>query len=80
MGRWDERLPDGVDLHDLIQLRRTLHRHPELSGQEHATRARIVSFLETTAPDALITDIGGVYTAIIDHWLDNPSAAVAKEG
>lgn len=44
----------------LEQLRKDLHRHPELSGAEAATARRIITFInEVHPPDELITDIGG---------------------
>lgn len=43
----------------LVELRRSLHQSPELSGQEHATAARIAGLLGELQPDALITGLGG---------------------
>lgn len=43
----------------LTQLRRTLHRHPELSGEERHTAARMRDYLEELAPDRIIKGIGG---------------------
>lgn len=50
---------DTADVAALIAFRRQLHRHPELSGEEAQTAAQIVEMLEPTAPDQLITGIGG---------------------
>jgi len=47
------------DLEALVALRRTLHRHPEGSGEEAATAARIGAYLAERGPDALLTGIGG---------------------
>lgn len=47
------------DIRVLTELRRDLHRHPELSGQEERTAARIAAFLEGTAPDRIVTGLGG---------------------
>lgn len=44
---------------DLIALRRTLHAHPELSGEEHGTAGRILEVLRPLQPDALLTGLGG---------------------
>jgi amidohydrolase len=51
--------PPLQDLPDLVQLRHTLHRHPELSGAETPTAERIVSFLEKYEPSSLLTQVGG---------------------
>ena len=55
------RCPSGAaDLSDpLIDLRRGLHRHPELSGAESATAGRIVDVLSPLRPDQLVTGLGG---------------------
>ena len=42
----------------LVQLRKELHKHPEVSGKEIQTAQRIISFLEKHTPDELITGIG----------------------
>ncbi|ATN35001.1 peptidase M20 [Rhizobium sp. ACO-34A] len=47
------------DLVDLIDLRRDLHRHPEISGEEQWTAARIVSFLTPLKPAKILTGLGG---------------------
>lgn len=47
------------DLVDLIALRRTLHRHPEVSGEEGETAERVTTALATHAPDSLLTGLGG---------------------
>ena len=44
---------------ELTAWRRELHRNPELSGQELETAARVVEMLQATAPDEIITDLGG---------------------
>lgn len=41
------------------ELRKLLHRAPELSGQEKTTSSTIVTFLQDCKPDTLITGIGG---------------------
>ena len=50
---------DAAALAELTAWRRELHRHPELSGQEAATAARVAERLETTRPDMLLTGLGG---------------------
>ena len=42
----------------VVQLRKELHKHPEVSGKEIETSKRIISFLENYAPDELITGVG----------------------
>lgn len=46
-------------LQSIIELRQELHRHPELSGAEAATAARVASFLRGLTPDQLIEGLGG---------------------
>jgi amidohydrolase len=47
------------DMADLITFRRDLHRHPELSGEEDATAARVAAFLDGSRPDVLARGLGG---------------------
>jgi amidohydrolase len=50
----------ALDLDVLVDLRRELHRHPEVSNEESGTAARIVEFLkEHAAPDDLLEGLGG---------------------
>ncbi len=49
----------------VIRLRRDLHRHPELSGEERETARRIVRFFEELQPDRIVTDLGGHGVAAI---------------
>lgn len=54
--------PDPLSATDLAVLsdwRHLLHRHPELSGAEAATAARVVEALTPTSPDRLMTGLGG---------------------
>ncbi|NVJ94786.1 MAG: amidohydrolase [Marivivens sp.] len=44
---------------ELVAWRRDLHRKPELSGQELETAATVVEMLSATAPDEIITGLGG---------------------
>jgi len=54
------------DIHTaLIQLRRDLHRYPELSGSEKETSGRLLAFLESCAPDEIVTGLGGHGLAVI---------------
>lgn len=45
-------------MESLIQLRKELHQHPEVSGKELKTSKRIIAFLEKYAPDEIIREIG----------------------
>ena len=47
------------DIVALTEWRRMLHRHPELSGQEAGTAARVVEMLGATRPDRIVTGLGG---------------------
>ena len=51
------RIP-GHDL--LVDLRRKLHRYPELSGSEKVTSGMISEFLKNLEPDEIIHDLGGM--------------------
>ena len=54
----DHRLTNA-DLAELIDWRRLLHRHPEVSGQEAETALRVRQILEPTAPDRIVIGLGG---------------------
>ncbi|WP_285041303.1 amidohydrolase [Plantibacter sp. LMC-P-059a] len=56
---------DPNDLDRLTVLRRSLHRHPELSGEEDGTAAAITAFLADTAPDDVMTGLGGHGVAVV---------------
>lgn len=53
------------DIVELTEWRRELHRFPELSGEEQATAARVVDMLRPTAPDRIVTGLGGNGVAAI---------------
>ncbi len=68
---------DEQDIAELTRWRRELHRHPELSGEEAATAARIVAMLAPSAPDRLFTGLGGHgVAAVYDGPADGPSILV----
>ncbi len=50
---------------ELTQLRRELHKYPELSGEEVQTAIRINRFLSEQKPDRLLTGLGGKGVAAI---------------
>ncbi|MCD7109329.1 amidohydrolase [Rhizobium sp. DKSPLA3] len=47
------------DLVELVAFRHDLHRHPELSGEERETAARVQVHLAALKPDRVITGLGG---------------------
>lgn len=53
------------NLHNLIELRKELHRYPEVSGNEIETGKRIISFLKNYPPDEMISDLGSTGFAAI---------------
>ena len=61
-------------LEDLVQLRKTLHRYPELSGNERQTAGWVKAFLEKQRPDRIIEKIGGHgLAAIFDSGQEGPT-------
>ncbi|MEX2601718.1 MAG: amidohydrolase [Balneolaceae bacterium] len=50
---------NSSDTDDLQNLRRRLHRYPELSGDESQTSATILSELEKTDPEKILKGVGG---------------------
>ena len=48
-----------LPLEKLRTLRHDLHSHPEVSGQEEKTAARVEAYLCALKPDHLLTQIGG---------------------
>lgn len=49
----------NVDVVELTEFRRRLHRYPEVSGQEEWTAAQVVQSLESLRPNRIITGLGG---------------------
>jgi amidohydrolase len=49
----------NLDLVELTAIRRRLHSHPEISGQEEWTAAEVVTALQPLRPDRLLTGLGG---------------------
>lgn len=49
----------NADIVDLTGFRQFLHRHPELSGQEHWTARQIVAALRPLRPARILTGLGG---------------------
>lgn len=46
-------------MEELIQLRKELHQHPEVSGNESKTAERVLNFLNKYRPSQIITNLGG---------------------
>lgn len=46
-------------MEELIQLRKELHKHPEISGNEKETANRVLLFLSKYPPNKIITSLGG---------------------
>ncbi len=68
------------DVAELTEFRRTLHRHPEVSGEEAETAARVSAMLEATAPDRILTGLGGHgLAAIYEGAADGPSVLLRCE-
>lgn len=57
--------PAGYSLNELIKLRKTIHKNPELAGNEESTARRIIAFAKNFAPDKIIPGIGGNGLAVI---------------
>jgi amidohydrolase len=54
-----------TEMDGVIELRRELHAHPELSGAEVNTARRIEKFFEPLGPDLVLTGLGGHGLAIV---------------
>ncbi|TVR71519.1 MAG: amidohydrolase [Marinilabiliales bacterium] len=52
-------MPEISDLELIVNLRKELHKYPELSGNEKVTSRRIIRFLEELQPDEIVCGIGG---------------------
>ncbi len=64
----------------LTECRHALHQHPEISGQEVETAAKICALLESCAPDHVLTGIGGHgVAAVYDSGNDGPTVAIRCE-
>jgi amidohydrolase len=56
---------DFATFQKLAEFRKTLHRFPELSGQEAETAKRVQHFFSNLTPDQTITGIGGTGLAFV---------------
>lgn len=70
----------NADIAELTDLRRDLHRHPELSGAEHRTAARVAGLLRDLGADELRTGIGGTGVLAAFHGAEpGPSVMFRAE-
>ncbi len=61
----------NADITELTALRRLLHQHPEVSGQEQGTAGRITDALLGYSPDRLLTGLGGHGVAAVYQGQDH---------
>ena len=72
--------PTDRDIAELIDWRHTLHRHPELSGQEEGTARRVVDMLRATEPDGIVSGLGGHgVAAVYNGALGGPTVLLRCE-
>lgn len=70
----------NADIAELTDWRRDLHRHPEVSGEERETAARVVAALTGTRPDQVVTGLGGHGVAAVwDSGRPGPSVLFRAE-
>jgi amidohydrolase len=67
------------DIAELTALRRSLHRHPEVSGHEAQTAAAIVAATAATAPDHTLTGLGGHGVALVYGQAPGPTVLIRAE-
>ena len=60
---------------ELIEFRKTLHKHPELSGKEYETSKRVIDFANKHNAAEIISGIGGEGVAVIFNS-GNPGSTV----
>ena len=65
---------------DARNLRRELHANPELPGRERETAERVAGFIRKTAPDEMVTGLGGHgLTAVYEGRDDGPTLLLRAE-
>lgn len=70
----------NLDLIELSEFRRELHRHPELSGAESETARTIAEALKPLAPTRILTGLGGHgVAAVFDSGIDGPTVLFRAE-
>lgn len=70
---------DDAQLVRLTDWRRALHRRPELSGQEAQTARAFVEALTPTAPDRMLTGLGGHGVAAVYGTAPGPTVMIRAE-
>lgn len=64
----------------LVQLRKELHQHPELSGKEYTTAKRIIEFVKKYHPTEIIKYIAGTGVAVVYEFEESgPTIAIRCE-
>jgi amidohydrolase len=56
---------DNSSIEKLTEFRKTLHQHPELSGQETETAKRVLAYFSSLKPDKTMTGLGGTGLAFV---------------
>ena len=70
----------NADTIELTALRRALHQHPELSGEERETALAVVNELRNWPPDETLTGLGGHgVAAIYDSGHPGPTVMIRAE-
>lgn len=55
----------SLPVEELVDFRKTLHKHPEVSGKEHKTAERVLEFVKKYNPSGTVHSIGGTGIAAI---------------
>ncbi|RST88414.1 amidohydrolase [Aquibium carbonis] len=70
----------NADIAELTAWRRKLHENPEISGEEEGTAREVVAFLADTAPDRVLTRMGGHGVAVVfDSGAPGPTLLFRSE-
>ncbi|MDG2463345.1 MAG: amidohydrolase [Planktomarina sp.] len=70
----------NLDLTELTEFRRELHRHPELSGEEVETASKITAALRSMLPTRILTGLGGHgVAAVFDSGKAGPTVLFRAE-
>lgn len=70
----------NLDLVELTEFRRELHRRPELSGEEMETARTITAALKPMSPTRILTGLGGHgVAAVFDSGTDGPTVLFRAE-
>ncbi|KRD96304.1 peptidase M20 [Bosea sp. Root381] len=68
------------DVVDLVAFRQALHRRPEISGEERETALAVTRFLDSSAPDRVVTELGGHGVAAIFEGAEpGPTVMIRSE-